>query len=242
MLNALSHLEPRQPARTEDDEAASGGATGAQASQERDKRKGKKRSSLYEIAETLLLAVLIFVMVRSVVLNFRVDGASMEPSLHHGEMLIVNRRAYTSIDVNQLLSHLPGVERQGEREWYIFNPPKRGDIVVFQPPGPHREPYIKRIIGLPGERVLIRDGAVFIDGQRLDEPYLQSDTVWQGMTAHEFTVEPDHVFVLGDNRGNSSDSRIFGTVPMSDIIGRAWVAYWPPGQMQLLPQPVYAID
>ncbi|MBX6341161.1 MAG: signal peptidase I [Thermomicrobiaceae bacterium] len=203
----------------------------------------RKKSSLQEIVETLLLAVLIFVAVRSVVLNYRVDGMSMEPSLQNGEMLIVNRRAYSHVNVNALLNLIPGVSVSGTDEWYLFHPPQRGDIVVFHPPGQHSEPYIKRIIGLPGDRVAIHDGAVYINGKRLEEPYLASQTVWRGIAAHqEITVQPGQVFVLGDNRGNSSDSRVFGPVPISQIIGKAWIAYWPPSQMQILPHPHYTLD
>jgi signal peptidase I len=207
---------------------------------------GKKRdhrATAWEIVETILLALLIFIMVRGVVLNFRVDGNSMEPTLTHSEMLIINRRAYTSLDINAVLDALPGVDRNSEDRRYLFNPPQRGDIVVFRPPGTSSDPYIKRIVGLPGETVEIREGAVFIDGNRLEENYVSSSTSWRGgggSDQTQLTIPEDEYFMLGDNRENSSDSRSFGTVPKDDIIGKSWLAYWPPGSVQVFPKPGYA--
>jgi signal peptidase I len=200
------------------------------------------RATAWEIAETILLALLIFLMVRGVVINFRVDGNSMEPTLSHAEMLVINRRAYTSFDLNSVLSALPGVSRQGEDRRYIFNPPQRGDIIVFTPPGSSSDPYIKRIIGLPGETVDIRDGAVWVNDQRLEENYVSSSTSWRGGNQSPIVVPEGQFFVLGDNRENSSDSRSFGTVPKDDIIGKSWVAYWPPGSVQIFPRPSYALE
>jgi signal peptidase I len=209
-----------------------------QTEQSEDQRDG--RATAWEIAETILLALLIFLMVRGVVINFRVDGNSMEPSLSHAEMLVINRRAYSSFDLNAVLSALPGVSRQGEDRRYIFNPPRRGDIVVFTPPGSSSDPYIKRIIGLPGETVDIRDGTVWVDGVALEENYVSSSTTWRGGNQSAIIVPEDEFFVLGDNRENSSDSRSFGTVPKDDIIGKSWIAYWPPGSIQVFPRPSYA--
>lgn len=200
----------------------------------------KKRSGVQETVETLLLAVFIFIAVRSIILNYRVDGSSMEPNLHNREMLVVNRRAYSHVDLNAVLNVIPGVHRVGNWEWYPFHPVARGDIVIFNPPGEHAEPYIKRIIGLPGDHLSIHDGSVYINGQQLQEPYLQADTVWRG-SSQDYVVPPGYVFVLGDNRNNSSDSRVFGAVPTSSIIGRAWVAYWPPSQAHVLHDPAYRV-
>jgi signal peptidase I len=207
------------------------------------RKERERRATAWEIAETILLALLIFLMVRGVVLNFRVDGNSMEPTLSNSEMLIVNRRAYSSVDFNQLLDFLPFVDREPGDERYLFSPPRRGDIVVFRPPGSRSEPYIKRIIGLPGETVEIHDGAVYVDGVRLDEPYVSSSTTWRGSGGEStITIPDDEYFVLGDNRSNSSDSRVFGTVPKENIIGKSWIAYWPPGSVQILPRPTYAVE
>ena len=83
----------------------------------------------------------------------------------------------------------------------------------FQSPGQHTEPYIKRIIGLPGEKISVHDGAVYINDQRLQESYLTSSTDWRGIATQDLTIQPGYVFVMGDNRNNSSDSRVFGPVP-----------------------------
>lgn len=196
----------------------------------------RRKSAIQEIVETLLLAVLIFVGVRSIVLNFRVDGQSMEPNLLNGEMLIVNRRAYIHFN----LSWIPW-ESKSSSDWYPFGKPSRGDIVVFNPPGQHTEPYIKRIIGLPGEKISVHDGAVYIDDRRLQERYLASPTEWRGIATQDVTIQPGYVFVMGDNRNNSSDSRVFGPVPISSIIGKAWVSYWPPSQAKILADPSFSL-
>lgn len=197
----------------------------------------KRPSATREIVETLLLAVVIFFLVRAVVLNFRVEGLSMTPNLSDGEMLLVNRNAYAHFDLYALVDWLPQVAHAAERTVYPFDPPERGDIVVFDPPTPSNKPYIKRVIGLPGETVTIRDGAVFIDGQELNETYLRGEeTECPGRDECEEVVVPEgHVFVLGDNRDNSQDSRGFGPVPVENIIGKAWVTYWPSNDIGIVP-------
>ena len=203
----------------------------------------RRRSLAWDIAETLLIALVLFVAIRGVILNYRVDGSSMEPTLHNGEMLIVNRRAYASVPLGRWLSWVPGIAVDPNWKWYPFGQPQRGDIVVFHPPNGGSEPYVKRIIALPGEHVEIRNGFVYINGKRLIEPYLSEPTVWRGMTLdHEYIVEPGHVFVMGDNRNNSSDSRVFGAIPISSIIGKAWLTYWPPDEAKLLSTPAYALE
>ncbi len=196
----------------------------------------RRKSAVQEIIETLLLAVLIFVAVRTIVLNFRVDGQSMQPNLQNSELLIVNRRAYVHFN----MSWLPW-ESNTSSDWYPFGKPSRGDIVVFNPPGQHTEPYIKRIIGLPGEKISVHDGAVYINDQRLEETYLTSPTEWRGIATEDVTIPQGYVFVMGDNRNNSSDSRVFGAVPISSVIGKAWVAYWPPSQAKILSDPSFSL-
>lgn len=196
----------------------------------------KRPSAIREIVETLLLAFLIFVAVRALVLNFRVDGSSMVPNLQDQEMLLVNRNVYFHFDLNGVLDALPLVERDGERIVYPFHPPERGDIIVFEPPTVSTKPYIKRVIGLPGETVEIRDGNVYIDGQLLDEPYIQDGiTDCNRANCSPWTVGEGEVFVMGDNRRNSTDSRIFGPISVDSIIGKAWLTYWPAGEFGLVP-------
>lgn len=169
------------------------------------------RHWLRETLETLFLALLIYLVVNALTGRFYVRGSSMEPSLHNGQYLIVSKISY------------------------LFGEPQRGDIVVFVSPNNGKEDYIKRIIGLPRERVEIRDGAVWINGYRLEEPYLRSPTPYSGV----WTLGPDEYFVLGDNRANSSDSHTWGPLPRKNIIGKAWLCYWPPQYWGLLPHYSY---
>jgi signal peptidase I len=200
------------------------------------RRRRSAKGATREVVETLLLAALIFLGVRLLVLNFKVDGSSMRPNLLDGELLLVNRNAYREIDVNDLLDKLPLVERDDPWIFTPFSDPERGDIVVFDPPNGSTEPYIKRILAVEGETVEIRDGGVYVNGTRVVEPYID-----EGITeCIKFACDPllvpeGHVFVLGDNRRNSSDGRSFGTVPIENIIGRAWVVYWPQDGIGLVP-------
>lgn len=156
----------------------------------------------YEVLETVLPALVIVLVINAFLAQAtRVEGQSMEPNLHNDQRLIIEKISY----------HL--------------HPPQRGDIIVLQLPNRQTDPLIKRVVGLPGETVEITNGQVLINGQPLNEPYLNQFT-YQGMPPK--VVPPGEVFVLGDNRGFSNDSRAFGFVPFSDIIGRAWFRYWPP--------------
>jgi signal peptidase I len=155
---------------------------------------------LVDVLETLVLSVLLFLGINAISARIRVDGSSMEPSLHSGEFVIVNRLAYK------------------------FGEPEHGDVVVFHFPGDPNQEYIKRIIGLPGDRIRVQDGVVFINNQATDEPYIAANPRYQG----DWNVPADHIFVLGDNRNNSSDSHNFGPVPMVNMIGEAFFIYWPP--------------
>ncbi len=205
----------------------------------------RSRSLLREIVETLLLALFIFVAVRAVVLNFRVEGNSMLDNLQNNEMLLVNRNAYLEIDQHALFGWIPGVDTEEGDSWRPFGIPERGDIVVLDPPLDEAvttdKPYIKRVIGLPGDTLEIRDDGVYIAGVRLDEPYLDgkptrcSVAQWCG----PLEVPDGFVFVMGDNRTNSQDSRAFGFVPIENIIGKAWVTYWPASEVGAVPHQDY---
>jgi signal peptidase I len=117
---------------------------------------------------------------------------------------------------------------------YRFGPAERGDVIVFRyPPDPDQVPYIKRIVGLPGDNLRIMDGKVYINDQLLVEPYIVSPTHQGG----EWIVEENSLFVMGDNRNNSSDSRSWGFVPLENVIGKAEVVYWPPEKWGMLDFP-----
>lgn len=195
--------------------------------------------AIREIIETILLALVIFVAVRALVLNFKVDGSSMRPNLINNEMLLVNRNVYFHFDLNDVRNLLPGDDTADEDIVFPFHPPERGDIIVFTPPldVASDKPYIKRVIGLAGDTVAIRDGSVYVNDVELEEPYI-ADGITGCRGAREctpVTVPEGEVFVLGDNRGDSSDSRVFGPVPIDNVIGKAWIAYWPLDEFDIVP-------
>ena len=181
-----------------------------------------------ELAETIVLALMIFLLVRSVVQNFQVEGKSMEPTLETGWYLLVNKALYWEINLETVDKFLPFVEPGDDPTRYIFRGPRRGDVIVFrapeETPGQTERDFIKRIIGLPGETVEVRDCTVFINGKPLDEPYILQRPTY---TFPEEQVPDGHYFVLGDNRNNSSDSHSWGMLPKGNIIGQAWLTYWP---------------
>lgn len=170
-----------------------------------------------EVLEVVALALLMFVAVRFVAQNFIVDGGSMRPTLAHGDLLIVNKLAYRSID----LSLLPWSDND---QWRPFGGPAPGDIVVFHFSG--GRDFIKRIVGVPGQTVEVRDGALFVDGAVVDEPFINSAPRYQYGPE---VVPEEMVFVLGDNRNNSFDSHSWGMLARDQIVGRAELRYWPPG-------------
>lgn len=161
---------------------------------------------LLEILETVVLSVVLFFAINAVSARIRVDGSSMEPTLHNGEFVIVNKLAYK------------------------FGAPKVGDVIVFHYPRNPDQEYIKRVIGLPGDHVQIVNGQVLVNGQLLQEPYTAASPNYQS----EWTVPEATLFVLGDNRNNSSDSHNWGPVPMDYVVGKALVVYWPPGDWGLI--------
>jgi len=165
---------------------------------------------LREALEMLVLSLMLFGVINTLSARIRVESVSMQPTLYAGNFVIVNKLAY----------------RLGE--------PSRGDVIVFRyPPAPEQEPYIKRIIGLPGDLVQITGGKVYINGGPLAEPYLGVATNQGG----EWVVPAGSLFVMGDNRNSSSDSRAWGMVPFENVIGKALVVYWPPGKWGLLSFP-----
>ena len=165
------------------------------------------RKALIDILETIILSVVLFLGINLISARIRVESISMQPTLYAGNFVLVNKVAYK------------------------LGSPERGEVVVFRyPPDPEQVPYIKRIIGLPGDKVSIYDEKVYVNDQLLVEPYIASSTRQGG----EWTVPSDSLFVMGDNRNNSSDSRSWGMVPMENVIGKALVVYWPPDKWGVL--------
>lgn len=157
-------------------------------------------STVKELTQTALISLTIFFFVYVFLAQpHRVKGDSMLPNFRDGELLLTDKISYR------------------------LYKPERGDVVVFRAPTPRKVDFIKRIIGVPGETIRIENGTVFIDDQELAEPYETAKT--GGRTT--VTLDRDQYFVLGDNRGSSSDSRSFGPIERKKIKGRVWLVYWP---------------
>lgn len=206
-----------------------------------------------EVAETLLLAALIFLAVRASFQNFRVEGHSMDPSLADGEYLIVNKLTYAQVDLG-FLDPLPFFDAGDDPVHYLWGSPDRGDVIVFRAPlSPNRD-FIKRIIGVPGDTVEIQEttGQVLVNGQPLQEPYIQGTTgcaqscTWTvpaaGSQESRTSCGSDKCyFVLGDNRQNSSDSRQGWFVPKENIVGKALITYWHEGSPEINVAPNHSV-
>jgi signal peptidase I len=181
---------------------------------------------LFEVVETLVLTVVIFLGIQTFVAQpYKVQQGSMETTLLPDQYVLVDKLT---------------------PRWSTYS---RGDIVVFDPPENWTEstgvPFIKRVIGLPGDHVQLRDGAVYVNGTKLDEPYIfTEDNVRQTTDPtpggpSEWLVPQGQLFVMGDHRQNSSDSRTFGPIETSHVIGRAWLRYWPVDTFGTLATPTY---
>jgi signal peptidase I len=198
------------------------------------KTRSKSGGIGWELLQTIVLTLAIFLGVRSVVQNFRVEGASMEPTLQTGQYLLISKASYFHVEGTPLDKLVP-TNRQGSTD-YLFGGPQRGDIVVFRAPTQPDKDFIKRVIGLPGDTVLVKNGTVYVNGEVLDEPYIHFPATY----TYPFDGQPRQVpdgnyFVLGDNRPNSSDSHLGWWVPVDNLVGRAWVSYWPPTDWSLMP-------
>lgn len=164
---------------------------------------------LREVLEVAVITLLLFVVVRAVVQNYRVEGPSMMPTLQNHQYILVDKLTY------------------------FFGSPHRGDVIVFEFPKDTSEDFVKRIVGLPGDTVQVAtNGQVSVNGVAINEPYVNDLGNPYGATT--VTLNPNQYFVLGDNRGDSSDSRAWGPVPRNDIIGRAELVYWPLNDIHVL--------
>lgn len=189
----------------------------------------RRRSSWIELPLIIGVALLLALAIQALLVKpFRIPSESMVPTLEVGQRVLVDRVSFR------------------------FSDPDRGDVVVFKPPagasmgmecgvehpgdqacpeptdGESEENYIKRVVGVPGDRLKVIDGIVYIDGEPLDEPYIRPDQSCQICNLpQEITIPPDHFFMMGDNRGSSQDSRVWGPVPEDSVIGNAFFTYWP---------------
>ena len=189
------------------------------------------RALVRELIETAILALLIFLGLQFSVQNFRVEGSSMEPTLAEGQYLLVNKLVYFSFSPHELQNLLPFLDIKRDETLFPFHPPRRGEVIIFHFPRDPRRDFVKRVIGLPGDIVEVRQGAVYVNDKRLYEPYITHPS--QSSVA-PLRVPADSYYVLGDNRRASNDSRDWGPVPAENIVGRAWVSYWPLDQFSTL--------
>jgi signal peptidase I len=181
---------------------------------------------LLEIVETLVLTLIIFFVIQTFVAQpYRVQQVSMERTLEPDQYVLVDKLTPR------------------------FDAYKRGDVIVFNPPPnwvqAQGQPYIKRVIGIGGDTVEVRDGQVFVNGAALEEPYLFHDAAGvaeptNGGDQSRWVVPADELFVMGDHRQASEDSRVFGPIPVSSVIGRAVVRYWPLSAFGIVASPTYA--
>lgn len=178
------------------------------------------------LGDILLNAVTVIALVlviRYVIISpFEVKGESMEPNFHSEDLLIVDKLSYR------------------------FQDPQRGDVIVLIPPPDTKQYYVKRIVGLPGEKIQFLNGKVVItndahpEGVTLAEPYLPASLATYGSTTEPITIPAGSYFVLGDNREHSNDSRAWGALPKPNIVGRAWVVLWPPSDLRVVRRPAFA--
>ena len=183
------------------------------------------RRSVLEIIKALALAAAFFFVVQSVLQNYQVLGQSMEPNLHSGQHVIVNKAAYMSVDVDRLSKFIPFYDVEDGSEMHLLGEPQRGDVVVVRSPQESGKRLVKRIVALPGDSLEIEGGTIRINGESISEPYVLGNT----RDRDKSTIPEGHYFVLGDNRTRSNDSNNFGPIHESQIIGKAWLVYWPLG-------------
>jgi signal peptidase I len=172
----------------------------------KDVKKGKK-SMIRELLETVISAgVIAFIIITFIGQVTVVRGASMEPTLHNNERLIADKISYR------------------------FESPKRSEIIIFKPPLEIKRNYIKSIIGIPGDKIEIIKGEIYLNDNKLEDNYVKYKS-YEDVSA--ILVPDDSFFVLGDNRSNSSDSRYWGFVPRKNVVGKAWVVFWPLNKIRL---------
>ncbi|MDE0720938.1 MAG: signal peptidase I [Dehalococcoidia bacterium] len=188
-----------------------------------------------EVIEAVLLAVVVFMLLQTTVRNFKVDGSSMDPTLENGQYLLVNRLVYLRIEMDRFSSIVPFWQAEEDSVRYAIHPPERGEVIVFEfpdsiPSNPKRD-FVKRVIGLPGETIEVKDGVPFVDGVVLEEPYL---TIKDHSNGRKVELGAGEYYVMGDNRAHSNDSRSWGAVPEENLRGKVWMIYWPAPGIHIL--------
>jgi signal peptidase I len=178
---------------------------------------------ILEFLETAALALLFFAIMYVFAFQpYEVKGNSMFPTYHDGEYMLINKLVYR------------------------LSEPKRGEVIVFNAPDNERYDYIKRIIGMPGDKIKITQNKLYVNGQMINEnTYLSSDVItspgYYLRENQEIVIPPNNYFVMGDNRTNSSDSRDFGPLPKQKIVGMSWLMYWPMSKLRIIKQTSYLL-
>ena len=177
-----------------------------------------------EFVEAVVLAIVVFFLIQTSVQNFKVEGSSMYPTLEENQYLLVSKLVYLRVDMGRLSRIVPFWDATKPAERFAIHPPKRGEVIVFRFPKDPTRDFVKRVIGLPGEQVEVRQGTVYINGTALAEPYLKQH---DQSNMQRLNLGQNEYFVLGDNRSYSNDSRAWGAVPQDNMIGKVWFVYWP---------------
>ena len=173
----------------------------------------RQKSFFRDTLEIVFLALALYLVIQYAVQTVHVLGSSMYATLYNNDLLVASKISYK------------------------LHPPQRGDIIIFKPPDPDVRDFIKRVIAVPGDRLRIDHGTVYINGEILEEPYLPEKWTYNNSwpaTGQDYVLPPDHYFVMGDNRNHSSDSRVFGPIDASSILGKAEVRIWPLNEFGLL--------
>lgn len=185
------------------------------------------RTKVREVLQTALIAALIFIALQTSIQNFRVEGSSMVPTVVDSQYLLVNKLLYYRLDKGKLARWVPFFSAEHGDTLHLFHPPSRGELVVFRFPKDKARDFVKRIIGVPGDTVEIRDGRVFVNDWAVPESYARSPSTCFAYQTCKILLKGSEYFVLGDNRGFSNDSRDWGPVRLDDIVGKVWISYWP---------------
>ena len=186
------------------------------------------KSVFREILDALVLSLVVFLLIQTSIQNFKVEGASMHPTLESGQYLIVNKLAYANLDLARLSKLIPVWRVNSVENYQSIGSPARGEIIVFRFPDPNpsnrERDFVKRVIGIPGDKVAIVNGVVWVNQEPLREEYLIHQDMFN---MDERILTETNYFVLGDNRTGSNDSRAWGPVPEKNILGKVWSVYWP---------------
>lgn len=190
----------------------------------------RRRSPLRDLFWTGVQALVLFLVLSALIGRFEVHQISMEPTFHEGQRVLVSKLDSLWSNIFVRTAH---AARSPTSSPFAL---KRGQVVVFyRTPNRTEDALIKRVVGLPGDTLEIRDGKVLINGSVLEEPYLHDVTTTCNSQCGPITIEADHYFMMGDNRVNSLNSRSFGSIPAAQIVGRVVLRYWPFNQLEIFP-------